>query len=44
MAKNNILPFLIIILNADWLFPFVFEVDMDLKYEMFQNDMNNFYL
>ena len=43
MAKNNILPFLIIILNADWLFPFVFEVDMDLKYEMFQNDMNNFY-
>ena len=44
MAKNNILPFLIIILNADWLFPFVFEVDMDFKYETLQNEINNYYL
>jgi len=44
MAKNNILPFIIIILNADWLFPFVFEVDMDFRYETFQNDINNLYL
>ena len=43
MAKNNILSFLIIILNYDWLFPFVFEVDMDFKYDIFQNDINNFY-
>jgi hypothetical protein len=43
MAKNNILPFLIIILNSDWLFPFVFEVDMDLTYEIFHNDINNLY-
>ena len=43
MAKNNILPFLIIILNSDWLFPFVFEVDMDLAYEIFHNDINNLY-
>ena len=43
MAKNNILPFLIIILNSDWLFPFVFEVDMDLTYEIFRNDINNLY-
>ena len=43
MAKNNILSFLIIILNSDWLFPFVFEVDMDLTYEIFHNDINNLY-
>ena len=44
MAKNNILPFLIIILNYDWLFPFVFEVDMDFRYDIIQNDLDNFYL
>ena len=43
MAKNNILPFLIIILNYDWLFPFVFEVDMDFRYDIIQNELNNFY-
>ena len=43
MAKNNILPFLIIILNFDWLFPFVFEVDIDLRYEQLQNDIDNYY-
>ena len=43
MAKNNILSFLIIILNSDWLFPFAFEVDMDLTYEIFHNDINNLY-
>ena len=43
MAKNNILPFLIIILNFDWLFPFVFDVDIDLRYEQLQNDIDNYY-
>ena len=44
IAKINILPFLIIILNCDWLFPFVFEVDLDLKYDIFQNDIDNYFL
>ena len=43
MAKNNILSFLLIILNYDWLFPFVFEVDLDLRYDIIENDIKNLY-
>ena len=44
LSKNNILPLLIIILNYDWLFPFVFEVDMDFTYDIFQKDIYDYYL
>lgn len=29
--KESILPYIIILLNSDWLFPFVFEIDLDLS-------------
>ena len=44
IAKINILPFLLIILNFDWLFPFVFEVNLDLNYDSLQKDIDSYYL
>ena len=44
IANINILPFLLIILNFDWLFPFVFEVNLDLNYDSFQKDIDSYFL
>ena len=44
IANINILPFLLIILNFDWLFPFVFEVNLDLNYDSLQKDIDSYFL
>ena len=41
--KESLIPYLIILLNYDWLFPFVFEIDLDLSFEQFTNDIEKLY-
>ena len=41
--KDNIIFYLIILLNYDWLFPFVFEIDLDLSFEQLSEEIQNIY-
>ena len=41
--KESLIPYLIILLNFDWLFPFVFEIDLDLSYEQLAIDIEKLY-
>ena len=41
--KEKIIPYLIILLNYDWLFPFVFEIDLDLSYEKITDEVMRLY-
>ena len=41
--KESIIPYLIILLNYEWLFPFVFEIDLDLSYEELSDEIHNLY-
>ena len=41
--KDNIIFYLIILLNYDWLFPFVFEIDLDLSFEQLSDEIQNIY-
>ena len=41
--KESIIPYLIILLNYDWLFPFVFEIDLDLSNDKLSNEIENLY-
>ena len=41
--RETIIPYLIILLNYDWLFPFVFEIDLDLSYEKLSDEVEKLY-
>lgn len=41
--KDNIICYLILLLNYDWLFPFVFDIDLDLSYDILSNEVQNLY-
>ena len=41
--KDSIISYLIILLNYDWLFPFVFEIDLDLSFENLSKEIENIY-
>ena len=41
--NKTIIPYLIILLNYDWLFPFVFDIEMDLSLEKLSGEIENLY-
>ena len=41
--RDTIIPYLIVLLNYDWLFPFVFEIDFDLSYEKLSDEVQKLY-
>ena len=41
--KENIIPYLIVLLNYDWLFPFVFEIELDLCNEELDEEILQLY-
>ena len=41
--KESIIPYLIVLLNYDWLFPFVFEIDLDLTHEELAEEIMKLY-
>ena len=41
--KESMMPYLIILLNFDWLFPFVFEIELDLSNEKLASEIEKLY-
>ena len=41
--KDTIIPYLIVLLNYDWLFPFVFEIELDLSHEQLSGEILKLY-
>ena len=41
--KESLIPYFIVLLNYDWLFPFVFEINLDLSFEKLAEEIQKLY-